>query len=73
MKWIKAVEEEHINILGNEKKANGSYKARITARGFQLRDGEHFDSNDKASPVVSDITIRIILTPSWWPIYGQKS
>jgi hypothetical protein len=45
-----------------KKKANGRYKARITARGYEQRDGEHFDSSDKASPVVNDITIRIIFT-----------
>jgi hypothetical protein len=45
-----------------KKKANGRRKGRITARGFEQRDGEHFDSADKASPVVHDITIRIVLT-----------
>jgi hypothetical protein len=42
--------------------ANGRRKGRITARGFEQRDGEHFDSSDKSSPVVNDITIRIVLT-----------
>jgi hypothetical protein len=41
-----------------KKKANGRRKGRITAQ----RDGEHFDATDKASPVVNDITIRIVLT-----------
>jgi hypothetical protein len=45
-----------------KRKASGRYKARITARGFEQRDGEHYDSSDKSSPVVNDITIRIILT-----------
>jgi hypothetical protein len=45
-----------------KKKASGRFKARITARGFEQRDGDHFDSSDKASPVVYDITIRMILT-----------
>jgi Reverse transcriptase (RNA-dependent DNA polymerase) len=44
-----------------KKKANGVYKGRITARGYEQQDGEHYDSNDKASPVVNDITIRIAL------------
>jgi hypothetical protein len=44
-----------------KKKASGRFKARITARGFEQRDGDHFDSSDKASPVVNDITNRIIL------------
>jgi hypothetical protein len=34
----------------------------ITARGFEQKDGEHFDSTDKSSPVVNDITIKIVLT-----------
>jgi hypothetical protein len=45
-----------------KKKASGRYKSRITARGYEQRDGEHFDSSAKASPVVNDITIRIIFT-----------
>jgi hypothetical protein len=44
-----------------KKKTGGRYKARITARGFEKKDGEHFDSIEKVSPVVNDITIRIIL------------
>jgi hypothetical protein len=43
-------------------KASRRYKAGITARGFEQRDGEHLDLSDKASLVVNDITIRIILT-----------
>jgi hypothetical protein len=45
-----------------KKKASGRYKASITARGYEQRDGEHFNSSDKASPVVNDITMRIIVT-----------
>lgn len=44
-----------------KKKANGVYKGRITARGYEQQDGTHYDSTDKASPVVNDITIRIAL------------
>ena len=42
-----------------KKKANGVYRARVTARGFEQIDGEHYDEDDKAAPVVSDITIRV--------------
>jgi hypothetical protein len=53
-----------------KKKANGRYKARITARGYEQRDGKHFNSSDKASPVVNEITIRIVFTlivmVGWW-------
>jgi hypothetical protein len=43
-----------------KRKANGVFKARLTAKGFEQRDGEHYDEHDKSSPVVSDITIRIV-------------
>jgi hypothetical protein len=56
----------HVPVLSTtrvmRKKANGRYKARITAREFEQRDGEHFDSNKKKSSVVNDTTIRIIFT-----------
>jgi hypothetical protein len=45
-----------------KKKASGRYKAHIPAREFEQREGEHFDSSDKESPVVNDSNIRIILT-----------
>jgi hypothetical protein len=45
-----------------KKKANGTFRARLNARGFEQVDREHFDSDDKAAPVVSEITIWIILT-----------
>jgi hypothetical protein len=48
--------------LAAEKKASGRYKARVTARGFEQVDGEHCGSADKASPVVNDITIRLVST-----------
>lgn len=43
-----------------KKKASGVYRARMTARGFEQLDGEHYDENDKAAPVVCDITIRVM-------------
>jgi hypothetical protein len=48
--------------MGDEEKPNGRYKARITTRGYAQRDGEHFDSSDKESPVVNGITILIVST-----------
>ena len=44
-----------------KKKANGTYRARMVARGFEQIDGEHYDKDDTSSPVVSEITIRICL------------
>ena len=55
---------QHATILTTKwamkKKANGTYRARMVARGFEQIDGEHFDQHDTASPVVSEITIRIM-------------
>ncbi|MGL5935252.1 MAG: reverse transcriptase domain-containing protein, partial [Cetobacterium sp.] len=45
-----------------KKKASGDHRARVTARGFEQIDGEHFDMNDKAAPVVTEATIRIVFT-----------
>ena len=45
-----------------KKKANGVYRARLNARGYEQVDGEHYDEDDKFAPVVNDITINIVLT-----------
>jgi hypothetical protein len=37
-----------------KKKSNGVFRARVTARGYEQIDGEHFDANDIAAPVVSE-------------------
>jgi hypothetical protein len=44
-----------------KKKANGTYRARLNARGFEQIDGVHYDSTTKAAPVVNVITIRLVL------------
>ena len=44
-----------------KKKASGVYRARLNARGYEQIDGEHFDKDTKASPVVALMTIMIIL------------
>ena len=44
-----------------KKKSNGTFRARLNARGFEQVDGIHYDEDTKASPVVSDTTIRIVL------------
>jgi hypothetical protein len=43
-----------------KKKANGEFRARVTAHGFEQIDGEQYDSSDIAAPVVSEITIHIL-------------
>ena len=45
-----------------KKKANGKYRARLNARGFEQQDGIHYDSTSTAAPVVSEVTIRVMLT-----------
>ena len=44
-----------------KKKANGTFRARLNARGYEQIDGQHYDEDGKASPVVDDMTIRIVL------------
>ena len=44
-----------------KKKANGVYRARLVVRGFQKEDGEHYLSQFISSPVVNELTIRIVL------------
>jgi hypothetical protein len=43
-----------------KKKANGIFRARVTARGYEQIDGEHFDSTEIAAPVVAEMTIHIL-------------
>jgi hypothetical protein len=44
-----------------KKKSNGVFRARLTARGFEQVDGIHFDSSEIAAPVVSEITIHVVM------------
>jgi hypothetical protein len=45
-----------------KKKANGQYRARITAQGFLQEDGIHYFSHSTAAPVANELTIKIVLT-----------
>ena len=44
-----------------KKKANGKYRARLNARGFQQIPGDHYNARSISSPVTNDVTIRIML------------
>jgi hypothetical protein len=44
-----------------KKKANGTYRARLNARGYEQVDGVHYDSHSISAPVTNDVTIRIVL------------
>jgi len=45
-----------------KKKANGTFRARLNARGYEQVEGEHYDGYNIAAPVTSDVTIRIVMT-----------
>jgi Reverse transcriptase (RNA-dependent DNA polymerase) len=42
-----------------KKKANGAFRARVTARGYEQVNGVHYDEDTKASQVVNEATILI--------------
>jgi hypothetical protein len=44
-----------------KKKSNGTYRARLNARGYEQVDGIHYESSNISSPVTDDATIRIIM------------
>jgi histone deacetylase 1/2 len=44
-----------------KKKANGTYRARLNARGYEQVDGVHYDSHSISAPVTNDVTIHIVL------------
>ena len=44
-----------------KKKANGTYRARLTGRGYEQVEGVHYDSTATSSPVTNDMSIRIIM------------
>ena len=44
-----------------KKKASGVYRARLVARGFKQRDGVSYNPCDIMSPVVHEVTVRIML------------
>jgi hypothetical protein len=54
--------------------SNNVKRARLNARGFEQVDGEYYNADDIAAPVVSYLTIRICfillamtnVTPTFW-------
>ena len=48
------------NVWAMKKKANGTFRARLNARGYEQVDGEHYDSHATFAPVASEMTIMII-------------
>ena len=49
------------NTWAMKKKSNGTYRARMAARGFEQVDGLHVDHNTKSAPVISHATVMIML------------
>ena len=45
-----------------KKKSNGTLRARLNMRGYEQEDGVHYDGQSIASPVTTDVTVRVILT-----------
>ena len=55
--WAKVI----TSTWAMKKKANGTRRGRVNARGFEMVDGEHYDEDAKAAPVVQKITICIVM------------
>jgi Reverse transcriptase (RNA-dependent DNA polymerase) len=47
--------------MGNEKKANGTYRACVTAQRYEQISKQHNDQDSCSSTVVPGITIRLVL------------
>ena len=43
-----------------KKKANKTFRVRLTALGYEQVDGEHYDKDTPSAPVVNEATIRIV-------------
>jgi hypothetical protein len=61
---VDANEVQDAKILSStwvmKERADGTCRARLTARGYEQIDGLHFDSSDTSVPEVNDTTIRIV-------------
>ena len=44
-----------------KEKANGTYHARLNARGFHKVEGVHYDTTKISSPVTNNMSIRILM------------
>ena len=66
----KAVEQDKMDAKAKvidstwamKKKSNGTYRARLNARGFKQVEGQHLNSSSLAAPVTNDASIRIAFT-----------
>ena len=60
-KDIPAAAKNLTSTWAMKKKANGQFRARIVARGYEQIDGQHCNSHNIASPVTNNMTIKIIM------------
>ena len=44
-----------------KKKANGTFRARLNARGFEEIDGVHYDGASVAAPVTNELSVRMMI------------
>jgi hypothetical protein len=44
-----------------KKKTSGTFRARINARGFEQREGLHYDGSSISAPVSNELVIRVVL------------
>ena len=44
-----------------KKKANGTFRARCNARGYEEVDGVHYDGTSIAAPVTNELSVRILM------------
>ena len=56
-KWAKIMS----SIWNMKKKLNGVYQARVTARGFEQLDGQHYKKDKVSAPVITNMTIQVIM------------
>lgn len=47
-----------------KKKSNGTFRARVNARGFMQVAGEHYNADSISSPVTNEATVRVVLVLS---------
>jgi hypothetical protein len=58
---LKTASETITSTWAMNKKASGTYRARLNARGFEQREGQHYDGTSISAPVSNDMVIRIVL------------
>ena len=61
------------NTWAMKPKANGDYRARLNARGFEQKEGDHYDPDNISAPIVTEFGICItfcLITMAMW--HGKR-